>query len=68
MFCRFSKDNKKQETALANLQKKYESLAQTKKTVNATDRQTIIDGRVIRRDLDEEAVKTSTLTTYIQKL
>lgn len=61
-------DYKKQETALANLQKKYESLAQTKKTVNATDRQTIIDNREIRKELDGQAIANSNLTSYIQKL
>ena len=61
-------DYKKQETALANLQKKYESLAQTKKSVNATDRQTIIDNREIRKELDGQAIANSNLTSYIQKL
>ena len=61
-------DYKKQETALANLQKKYESLSQTKKSVNATDRQTIIDNREIRKELDGQAIANSNLTSYIQKL
>lgn len=61
-------DYKRQETALANLQKKYESLAQTKKSVNATDRQTIIDNREIRKELDGQAIANSNLTSYIQKL
>lgn len=61
-------DYKKQETALSNLQKKYESLANTKKSVNATDRQTIIDNREIRKELDGQAIANSNLTSYIQKL
>jgi hypothetical protein len=61
-------DYKKQESALASLQKKYESLANTKKSVNATDRQTIIDNREIRKELDGQAIANSNLTSYIQKL
>ena len=61
-------DYKKQETALANLQKKYESLAAAKKGGNATDRQTIIDNREIRKELDGQAIANSNLTSYIQKL
>lgn len=61
-------DYKAHDTALANLQKKYEQLAATKKTVSATDRQTIIDNREIRKELDGQAVANSTLTSYIQKL
>lgn len=61
-------DYKKQESALVSLQKKYESLANTKKSVNATDRQTIIDNREIRKELDGQAIANSNLTSYIQKL
>jgi len=61
-------DYKKQETALANLQKKYEGLATAKKQGNATDRQTIIDNREIRKELDGQAIANSNLTSYIQKL
>jgi len=61
-------DYKKQETALANLQKKYEGLSVAKKQGNATDRQTIIDNREIRKELDGQAIANSNLTSYIQKL
>ena len=61
-------DYKKQETALANLQKKYEGLSAAKKQGNATDRQTIIDNREIRKELDGQAIANSNLTSYIQKL
>ena len=61
-------DYKRQEAALASLQSKYQSLANAKKSVNATDRQTIIDNREIRKELDGQAIANSNLTSYIQKL
>jgi hypothetical protein len=61
-------DYKAHEATIASLQKKIEQLSATKKTATATDRQTIIDNREIRKELDGQAIANSNLTSYIQKL
>jgi hypothetical protein len=61
-------DYKAHEATISSLQKKIDQLSATKKTATATDRQTIIDNREIRKELDGQAIANSNLTSYIQKL
>lgn len=62
------KEQKSYENTLNSLKSKIDALTATKKTQTAQDRQTVIDNREIRKELDGQAIANSNLTTFIQKL
>lgn len=61
-------DNKKLQSSYDGLITKVAKLTEEKKKMSASDRQTVIDNREIRKELDAQAVANSNLTTYLQKL
>jgi predicted nucleic acid-binding Zn-ribbon protein len=68
IISQLQKEQKAYEGTLASLKSKVDALSAAKKGATAQDRQTIIDNREIRKELDGQAIANSNLTTFMQKL